>query len=42
MLDINISYFQRLEGKDCPSVGLDVIAKLARALKVKPKEFFED
>jgi transcriptional regulator with XRE-family HTH domain len=41
-LDVNVSYYQRLEGKNCPSVGLDLIQTLARVLKAKPKEFFED
>lgn len=41
-LGITPRYLQHLEGKNCPSVGLDKIALLARTLKAKPKEFFED
>lgn len=41
-LDVSLRYVQKIEGKDCPSVGLDVIAKLAKALQAKPREFFLD
>ena len=41
-LDVSLRHVQRLESKDCPSVGLDVIAKLAKALQAKPREFFLD
>jgi len=41
-LDVSVRYIQQLEGKNCPSVGLDVVAKLARALKSTPRDFFED
>lgn len=41
-LDITVRYVQHMEGKNCPSVGIDKISILARTLKAKPKEFFED
>ena len=41
-LDISVRYLQQLEGKNCPSVGLDKIAELSLALKSKPRDFFED
>lgn len=41
-LGISARYLQHLEGKNYPSVGLDKIADLAKVLKAKPKEFFED
>lgn len=41
---VNLSsrYIQRLEGKNCPSVGLDSLDLLAKALKAKPKDLLED
>jgi transcriptional regulator with XRE-family HTH domain len=41
-LDISVRYLQRLEGRNCPSVGIDKIAELSNALRSKPKDFFED
>ncbi len=41
-LDITPRYIQHLEGRNCPSVGIDKIADLARTLKAKPRDFFED
>lgn len=41
-MDVSARYIQYLEGKNCPSVGLDVVAKIAKALSVKPKDLFED
>lgn len=41
-MDVSVRYIQQLEGKNCPSVGLDVIAKIAKALNAKTKDLFED
>lgn len=41
-LKLSVRYIQHLEGKNCPSVGLDVIAKIAKALKASPKDLLED
>lgn len=41
-MDVSARYIQQLEGKACPSVGLDVVAKVAKALSAKPRELFED
>lgn len=35
---IDYKYLQRLEGKKPPALKVDTIAKLAKALKVKPEE----
>lgn len=41
-MDVSVRYIQQLEGKNCPSVGLDVVAKIAKALSAKPRDLFED
>ncbi len=41
-LGITPRYVQELEGKNCPSVGLDKLEILAKKLKAKPKEFLEE
>ncbi len=41
-MDVSSRYIQQLEGKNCPSVGLDVVAKIAKTLKAKPKDLFEE
>ncbi|MBL7688759.1 MAG: helix-turn-helix transcriptional regulator [Bdellovibrionaceae bacterium] len=41
-MDVSSRYIQQLEGKNCPSVGLDVVAKVSRALRAKPRDFFEE
>ena len=40
LLGISVRYVQQLEGKSTPNVKLDTIEMLAKALKVKPKDFF--
>lgn len=39
-LNISARYIQQLEGKKTPNVKLDTIEALAKALKVKPIDFF--
>lgn len=41
MAVIDYKYLQRLEGKNPPNIKLETIAKLAKALKVKPSELLE-
>lgn len=41
-MSLSTRYIQRLEGKNCPSVGLDSIALLAQALRAKPKDLLEE
>lgn len=41
-LKVSVRYIQYLEGKNCPSVGLDVIEKIAKALKAAPKDLLDD
>jgi len=36
--EIDYKYIQRLEGKNPPALKVDTIARLAKALKVKPAE----
>ena len=38
-LGVSTRYLQRLEGNNCPNVGIDTLAKLAKALRVKPVDF---
>ena len=38
---IDYKYLQRLEGKKPPALKVDTIAKLAKALKVKPEELLK-
>jgi len=39
--DIDYKYIQRIEGKKPPALKIDTIAKLAKALKVKPYKLLE-
>lgn len=39
--DIEYKYLQRIEGKKPPAVRIDMIEKLAKALKVKPSSLVE-
>jgi transcriptional regulator with XRE-family HTH domain len=41
-LGIDARYIQQLEGKSCPSVKIDTIAILAKALGAKPADFLEN
>ena len=41
-LDITVRYIQRLEGNNCPDVGLDALGRLAKALSVKPFVLIEE
>lgn len=39
--EIDYKYIQRIEGKNPPSLKIDTIGKLAKALKVKPAELLK-
>ena len=38
---IEYKYLQRIEGKNPPAVRIDMIAKLAKALRIKPSSLLE-
>lgn len=38
LAEIDYKYIQRLEGKNPPALKVDTIARLAKALKVKPAD----
>ncbi|MFA5316091.1 MAG: helix-turn-helix transcriptional regulator [Dehalococcoidales bacterium] len=39
--EIDYKYIQRLEGKNPPALKVDTIARLAKALKVKPADLLK-
>lgn len=39
--EIDYKYIQKIEGKNPPSLKIDTIEKLAKALKVKPAELLK-
>lgn len=39
--DIDYKYIQRIEGKNPPAIRIDTIGRLAKALKVNPKELLD-
>lgn len=39
--EIDYKYLQRLEGKNPPALKVDTVAKIAKALKVKPAELLK-
>ena len=41
VVEIDYKYLQRLEGKNPPALKVDTIARLAKALKVKPAELLK-
>ncbi len=39
--DIDYKYLQRIEGKNPPDMGIELIGKLAKALKISPGKLLD-